>query len=978
MTGQICVAPDTASNFLALEPPQNLTGNDGPYYIKIYPYIVRRTDQSGGLELSEVHEAIHEMQSDFKEHNIHFYIACIRYINDTDDYLDAGSALSNHTGPSDGISLLLYDDIIGSGPSGFSGIPSIKLFAYIRNPSDKILSHEMGHALGLYHTFKDTGCGPSYSALNEYVDGTDCEILGDFICDTEATPNLAIVGYNSTLCTYENTTCLDPNDEAYENADPKNIMNYAGPCRQYFTPGQGERMRNTIENHSGHSLIQRNEFYITGIETWSSPFESDVDIVISEGAQLNIETTVEIAPGRRILVEKEGLLFTDEATLTVGEQDSECPSTSSMWAGIFLTCAEEIEQANAVITNGTTIEHALTAFTWYGPTHETTNGRVRAYNSFFTNNFNTVHFYTDFTNKQLILPSMFFSCTIKVDDSYLGDKFNEHIFLVNASNGIILRNTHLKNEMTSTEGYNRGINSFRSRVVAASPSVVAGFDGFTRAVQLFSGPQVNPHSIFTGLTWTDNGTGIQNSASNGLSVRESTFWLRNSGNSHGILQNNATGYFLNDNTFRSTTGHNSNRGIQITNGGVESNVIEGNFFLKVGSALEAFGMNGDIFSGLQWRCNTNTDNISYDLSAIGGSVTLPPVALHQGTPVDPAGNIFSQNITPTGSDFTNSNTYFDIHYSYDENEADQEPLNIVNVIKIGLNDEATCSHLLMDEYTPVGNIVPLVDSLQESLDSLTTLYENELNEVKQLELQSRIIRTDALIDGYANVAINYLLLDTISSYPDYDSLRYWLLEKHSFEADLAVLDSYLEEEDYSSYSSFLATVSSRHSLAPEQEEDLALYERMSDVLIDVWTNDRSESLLIAAEIDSMEVFANYNDRRIARIAKNILEVFYNYDFSDTLSFRSSANQVVEEQEESDSQQWAYPNPATNVVHFAEPNGIQSVDIYTMEGKQIASLNGAGETTIAWNSSKVASGHYVYIITTLVEVTRTGSVILYHE
>lgn len=87
-------------------------------------------------------------------------------------------------------------------------------------------THEVGHYLGLFHTF-DGGCG-SASA---------CYTTGDLICDTEreANPRFGCPG-NATSCS--------------GTPDPiRNYMDYTDDlCMWEFTPEQARRMRCTIEN----------------------------------------------------------------------------------------------------------------------------------------------------------------------------------------------------------------------------------------------------------------------------------------------------------------------------------------------------------------------------------------------------------------------------------------------------------------------------------------------------------------------------------------------------------------------------------------------------------------------------------------------------------------------------------------------------------------------------------------------------------
>ena len=89
----------------------------------------------------------------------------------------------------------------------------------------RTLTHEVGHYLGLFHTF-DNGCGTS-----------NCNSTGDRICDTnpQQSPNYECPGSASSCST----------------SDPiANYMNYTDDaCMNQFTEGQSRRMRCTIVHY---------------------------------------------------------------------------------------------------------------------------------------------------------------------------------------------------------------------------------------------------------------------------------------------------------------------------------------------------------------------------------------------------------------------------------------------------------------------------------------------------------------------------------------------------------------------------------------------------------------------------------------------------------------------------------------------------------------------------------------------------------
>lgn len=90
------------------------------------------------------------------------------------------------------------------------------------------LSHEVGHTLGLYHTFEGdkNGCPTN----------TDCSNTGDLVCDTDPVKNL-INAYP-----WPNNETLNPcSDKAFSGIQ-NNIMGYGLNSLTLFTSGQKDRM----------------------------------------------------------------------------------------------------------------------------------------------------------------------------------------------------------------------------------------------------------------------------------------------------------------------------------------------------------------------------------------------------------------------------------------------------------------------------------------------------------------------------------------------------------------------------------------------------------------------------------------------------------------------------------------------------------------------------------------------------------------
>ena len=97
---------------------------------------------------------------------------------------------------------------------------------YYATNGGNTLAHELGHAMGLIHTFGEVGMGN-----DPCVAETDCTTDGDMVCDTEVSK-----GYPN--CT---SGAINPCTNAPYAGVQYNIMNY-GPCSKLrFTAGQRDR-----------------------------------------------------------------------------------------------------------------------------------------------------------------------------------------------------------------------------------------------------------------------------------------------------------------------------------------------------------------------------------------------------------------------------------------------------------------------------------------------------------------------------------------------------------------------------------------------------------------------------------------------------------------------------------------------------------------------------------------------------------------
>ncbi len=264
-----CSTPQTSSNMNLNSNYQMRTSNHNSYCLRVYFHVIRRSNGTGGQTVASVNSAFNFLKYDFRPHNISFsWNNRIDYI-DNDYYYDGGGRDSIGERPpeifsennhEDGIDIYLYNDFL-NGVGRANGVGEASAFfvsgSYWKSPytpltRSHVVSHEMGHVLFLWHThrgsvFERGSIEPGVSCP-ELVNGSNSSSCGDFVTDTPADPYL---GYNvnQTTCQW-NSSATDINGDPYD-PDEKLIMAYTDiTCMRYFSPKQGERMRNAIENLS--------------------------------------------------------------------------------------------------------------------------------------------------------------------------------------------------------------------------------------------------------------------------------------------------------------------------------------------------------------------------------------------------------------------------------------------------------------------------------------------------------------------------------------------------------------------------------------------------------------------------------------------------------------------------------------------------------------------------------------------------------
>jgi hypothetical protein len=234
--------------------PNTSSPSTSTLWVNVYYHIVQTSVGTNGIPENYICKATTDANNIFNKYGIYVNTVGYDYVpNSTlfDFNTVSSSTIFSTQGQSNAINVYIVnsitDNVAGSVGGCSQNIPAVALVitksSIINSPS--ILTHEMGHCFGLFHTHRGTPLYPSREFIDdanvEHINGDNSLTSGDFISDTPADPGLP---GRSNSCVYTGT---DIRDGALFSPDTRNIMSYAGElCRDRFSPLQVNAMMNTL------------------------------------------------------------------------------------------------------------------------------------------------------------------------------------------------------------------------------------------------------------------------------------------------------------------------------------------------------------------------------------------------------------------------------------------------------------------------------------------------------------------------------------------------------------------------------------------------------------------------------------------------------------------------------------------------------------------------------------------------------------
>ena len=577
----------------------------------------------------------------------------------------------------------------------------------------QMLGHELGHSLGLPHTWNDS--------------------------------------FDDTFYPDDNLTGAQCNNYDVSN----NIMGY-NACRNYLSPKQLGRMHYGILSNPSRMKIltcfpdnSDTSLHITKDTVFDHSAYFNKSLIIDSGKTLTVACNLYFTKESRLIVCPGGKLVVDGGTLT-----SAC--AGEMWQGIEVVGDRTKQQlpqyqGKVELLNGAVVENAWCGIRTGLSTDNgylTTGGIITAESATFRNNrraleINSYAHYSPSGNVSNYVSDIT-RCTFTVDNSNLfaanSTSFAEHVRLWDVK-GVKFSGCDFSNTTTNPYGNGRGIYAEdagftvtkKCLVDYVDPStcscpdngtVFGAFSGFTTAVEVNT--TGNPYAV--SVDWADfenNVTGVKVKGNLFTTVTRNTFNLDEWPDAHvagniGLKLDSCSGYKVEENHFERTTypsGPNlieNSVGIAVANSGISDNSLYRNHFINLTRGISVTGNNGHhrFGTGLQMTCNYFNGN-KYDVYLASGAT----VCYRQGTSTKGADNEF-HNTSNTLNNFYNPGL-FNVNYYFYNGDANLHPALYTGLNLTTISNVNNCASTLCG-ITPLDPTPFLLAGFQSDMNAYTT------------------------------------------------------------------------------------------------------------------------------------------------------------------------------------------------------------------------------------------------------------------
>ncbi len=220
--------------------------------IRIFVHLLRRTDGTGGITSQQADEQLEWLTNGFAPYDVSFVeIGRDEILYPYFDSLRLNFMfLPSFSYQEDAINIYLADPAPTNPEDHFGiafSVPGTSILLTGDRMFNRVITHEMGHALGLHHTH--------HGAFGIDWDGSNCENVGDLVCDTAPCPDyLGRHGIRPPMTDPETCELTQAFHDYFDwwwpglDPDPTNYMAYSTmDCIVHFTDEQVDRMYASME-----------------------------------------------------------------------------------------------------------------------------------------------------------------------------------------------------------------------------------------------------------------------------------------------------------------------------------------------------------------------------------------------------------------------------------------------------------------------------------------------------------------------------------------------------------------------------------------------------------------------------------------------------------------------------------------------------------------------------------------------------------
>lgn len=858
------------------------------------------------------------------------------------------------------------------------------------------LAHELGHALGLLHTYLPYCCPES---CDEYTTDYLDDVFGSG------------VGSCLQVCNHDNGWSCDVYSTS--NSCSNNMMGGTGNAC-YFSPEQIGRMQRAlhlshIRKYVDDCPVTTQELEINEDETWDFDIRIyNKTIRVTSGNVLTITCKVYMPEDGNIIVEQGAELILDGGFISkscnglwqgievwgVGSGTAH-PSISAIYSGTYPSSSSD--HGVVYIKDGSTIEFARNAITTskyddFGNAAYR-GGIVVAHGANFINCKRSAEFMQyDYTpsNTDDDNISEFYRCNFEVNDNYpCSETFNTHVTMWDVD-GVIFIGNNFKDLRETCTNNGRGIYSIDATYTVGSDLCggatpcddhISTFEGFYKGVEA-ENANARPRDIVVGdVVFSDNYRGILLSNVNHSVLISNTFEVPDipttSLNAYGIYLEDCSHYQVENNNFTTFGTYDDaspyNAGIYVVNNSDAVTEVYRNTFENLEAGVRIQTEN----SKLQLKCNTFSSVIEkHDIYVTNtGTLGTQGLCLSNIYPCptrvnSPAGNTFSFDCNNSEGDFKIYSGHPELKYRHHNETAFTPSCYTTGATFITLN---SCSY----SHDMGGGCIACQSTLPEGGTGFRMDGSNVPSTAR--DLLSELEKTQESIEGLeeALAAVEYELEYDFEGVSDNDDLFYLLNQKEQLLDDcsnsyflegkvdsaLLVLESFsIEGSDQKvvqfellsgDYGSAAADLDKINSASVENSDFKVLY----GILINKAKEGSDILSLSDSDIATLESIAGKQSRS-GVAAENLLSFATGAEYEEVFD---TDIEVLEKQLmfHDITKVSIYPNPVSNVL-FVDVQSMKEVAIYNllvydMAGKKLFEAEIDGNAITSLNTASLPKG-----------------------